>query len=158
MTIDLLVKATAFVWHEADMLDHREYDAWLALWSPGGHYVVPIDPDATTFTDSLNFAYDNHEMRKKRVHRLRSGKSISTVPSPRTVHQVSRVRVLSSSPDIVVLRTAQEISEFRKQTARRHVADVTYELVPAGESFLIRDKVVRLINSTDALSTVGFIF
>jgi 3-phenylpropionate/cinnamic acid dioxygenase small subunit len=157
MNTDLLFQVTAFIWQEADMLDHAEYSEWLRLWTPDGLYVIPIDPRATEFEDTLNYAYDDAAMRGKRVDRLIGGESISTTPTPRTVRSVSRVRVVSDVDGVVTARCAQDLNEFRKTTSRNHPADVSYELVRSGETFMIRRKIIRLLNSTDVLTSVGFI-
>ena len=44
MNLQLLQEVTAFIWAEGDMLDHNEYDTWLALWADKGSYIIPIDP------------------------------------------------------------------------------------------------------------------
>jgi 3-phenylpropionate/cinnamic acid dioxygenase small subunit len=159
MNTDLLYQVTAFIWQEADMLDHGEYDAWLKLWTTDGLYVIPIDPTTTDFADTLNFAYDDAHMRGLRVNRLVGGDSISTTPGPRTVRSVSRVRVLGEEGGIIHARCAQSLHEFRKTTSREHAADVTFELKRSddGESFVIQRKIIRLLNSTDVLTTMGFI-
>ncbi|MDD0813684.1 aromatic-ring-hydroxylating dioxygenase subunit beta [Curvibacter sp. HBC28] len=157
MKLDLLNAATAFVWTEADLLDHADYEAWLSLWAADGLYIIPIDPATNDFANTLNYAYDDAEMRVKRVKRLTSGESISTSPAARTVRSVSRLRVLAQDGDRLTLRGAQELSEFRKDTLRRHVADVTWVLQARGDSFVIHSKVVRLINSSDALTSIGYI-
>ena len=84
MNIALLNQLTAFVWAEADLLDHAEYAAWLDLWSPTGTYIVPIDPESTDFDNTLNYAHDDATMRSLRVARLTSGESVSTQPMART--------------------------------------------------------------------------
>ncbi len=74
-----LNEAVEFVWYEADLLDSATYDEWLSLWTDEAHYIVPIEPGETDFENTLNYAYDNHEMRKKRVERLVSGQSVSAL-------------------------------------------------------------------------------
>lgn len=157
MNTELITQVAAFIWQEADMLDHGEYAQWLESWTPDGLYIVPIDPEQTDFANTLNYAYDNADMREKRVARLGSGESISTSPVPRTVRDVSRFRVLSNDGTHVVVRCAQNLREFRKDVLKHYTADVSFELVRSGGSFLIRRKVVRLINSTDTLQGIGYI-
>ena len=157
MNIELLNRATAFLWAESDMLDHTEYDDWLKLWAPEGVYVIPIDPDETDFENTLNYAYDDHAMREKRVARLVGGEAISSAPVARTVRSVSRLRLLAVEGERVTVRCAQDLREFRKDRFRQHTSDVTYELLRAGDGFLIARKIVRLINSTDTLTAVGYI-
>lgn len=158
MNLPLLNSVTAFVWAEADMLDHGEFAAWLDLWVPAGQYIVPIDPDTTDFDNTLNYANDNASMRRLRVERLTSGESVSTQPPARTVRSVSRLRVIAHDGDTVTLRGAQDLRDFRKDKFHQHTADVTWTLVAHGDSWRIQRKVVRMINSVDTLSAVGYIF
>jgi 3-phenylpropionate/cinnamic acid dioxygenase small subunit len=152
-----LAEAMEFVWLEADLLDHAAYDEWLALWTPDARYVVPIDPAATDFENTLNYIYDDHTMREKRAARLVSGQSISASPVARTVRSLSRFRLLSTSSDGCELRCAQMLTEFRRKRERMYTADMLFRLVRGPNSLLIDQKIVRLINSTEALSGIGYI-
>jgi len=157
MKNDTLLSATAFVWAEADMLDHADYDSWLRLWSTEGLYIVPISPDSDDHANTLNFAYDDADMRAKRVQRLTSGESMSTQPRARTVRNVSRLRVLNDDGQRLTLRAAQDLRDFRKDAFHQHTADVTWDLVRDGDGWRIERKLVRLINSADTLSSLGYI-
>lgn len=157
MNTELITQVAAFIWQEADMLDHAEYAQWLESWTADGLYIVPIDPQATDFANTLNYAYDNADMREKRVARLGSGESISTSPVPRTIRSVSRFRILANDGTNVTVRCAQNLREFRKDVLKHYTADLTFELVRNAGSFLIRRKIVRLINSTDTLQGIGYI-
>ncbi len=157
MNTQLLTEVSAFLWQEADMLDHCEYQDWLAQWTEDGVYIVPIDPVATDLADRLNYAYDDAGMRAKRVARLTSGESVSTQPASRTVRSLSRFRILADDGATVAVRAAQHLREFRKETLRDYTADVTYELARDGDGFRLKSKIVRLVNSTDALHSIGYI-
>ncbi|WP_028239603.1 aromatic-ring-hydroxylating dioxygenase subunit beta [Stutzerimonas azotifigens] len=157
MSLQLLQQVTAFIWQEGDMLDHGEYDAWLSLWSEKGVYVIPINPTEEDFENSLNYAYDDAHMREKRVVRLTGGESISTSPAPRTVRTLSRFRVLYEDAEYVTVRCAQNLREFRKDSLKHYSADIVYELERAGDGFRIQRKLIRLINSDDALAGIGYI-
>ena len=152
-----LAEAMEFAWYEADLLDHAIYDEWLSLWTDDALYIVPIEPGVTDFENSLNYAYDNHEMRKKRVDRLVSGQSVSASPVARTVRSPSRFRMLQSDASSCELRCAQMITEFRRGRERTYTADVTFQLVRGPTSLKIRQKLVWLINSTEALTGIGYI-
>ncbi|WP_028311662.1 aromatic-ring-hydroxylating dioxygenase subunit beta [Derxia gummosa] len=157
MNTQVLQDTTAFLWAEADMLDHAEYDDWLGLWTADGLYIVPIDPDATDHANTLNYAYDNAAMRAKRVRRLVGNESISTMPAARTIRALSRLRVIADDGATVTVRGAQDLHEFRRETLRQQVADVTWELDRTDGGYRIRRKVIRLINSTDALTAIGYL-
>ena len=158
INLDLLNEVTAFIWAEADMLDHSEYQEWLNLWSEQGKYIIPIDPTLTDYENNLNYAYDDHHMRKLRVQRLENGEAISTAPKANTVRSVSRVRVIQDQDNEIVLRCAQNLREFRKENLKHYTADVTYHLVRQTEGGLkISRKVINLVNSTDTLAGISYI-
>lgn len=156
--LNLLHEVTAFVWLEADLLDHSEHDAWLNLWSEDGIYIIPIDPQLTDYENNLNYAYDNQHMRKLRVARLENGEAISTSPKANTVRSVSRIRILKHENGEIVLRCAQNLREFRKSNLKHYTADVTYHLVRDQQQDLkINRKIINLVNSTDTLAGISYI-
>lgn len=156
--LNLLNEVTAFIWAEADMLDHSEHAAWLNLWNEKGVYIIPIDPTLTDYENNLNYAYDDHHMRKLRVQRLENGEAISTSPKANTVRSISRVRILKDQEGEIVLRCAQNLREFRKENLKHYTADVTYHLKRDAEAgFKINRKIINLINSTDTLSGISYI-
>ncbi len=157
MSTQLLNEVTAFIWTEADILDNLQYEDWLSLWHEDGLYIVPINRNSTDYENTLNYAYDNAKMRRMRVTRLTGGESISTSPEPRTVRMISRFRIVDVQGDLLTVRAAQYLTDFRKETGRHYVADLSYTLQKTADSFLIVRKIVKLINSDDVLETMGYI-
>lgn len=156
--LNLLNEVTAFIWAEADMLDHSEHDQWLSLWNEQGIYIIPIDPTQTDYANHLNYAYDDHHMRKLRVERLENGEAISTSPRANTVRSISRVRILQNENNEIILRCAQNLREFRKENLKHYTADVTFHLIRNEETgFKINKKIINLVNSTDTLSGISYI-
>jgi 3-phenylpropionate/cinnamic acid dioxygenase small subunit len=150
-------RAIEFIWREAEMLDRRDYRAWLELWDPKGFYVVPIDPDATDFAATLNYAYDDQHMRDMRVQRMTSGYSASASDAARTVRTVSRFTLSSDSADIVEVKSSQVIVAYKRGVSTIFAADLTHKIsMASGEPKLV-EKVIRLIDSTEALSAIGFL-
>ncbi|SBS30560.1 Biphenyl dioxygenase subunit beta [Marinomonas spartinae] len=160
MTIntDLLNKATAFIWHEADLLDHKEYQEWLSLWDKNGLYIVPTDNNETDYENTLNLALDDADMRRMRVARLDSGESVSASSVSGTVRMVSRVRILEETADYVVVRCAMTLNELRHGNLVSYPADLEYRLKPTDDGFVIDRKVVKLMHADGFLRTVSFIF
>lgn len=152
-----LQEAAEFVWREADLLDSLSYRDWLKLWTHDGLYIVPIDRDAEDYAASLNVLYDDREMREARVKRLLSGFSMSSAPPARSVRTVSRFRMLESGDESVTLRAAQHLAEYKYDRTRLLAADVTYRLVRRAGDLALDRKIVRLINSDDALFGIGYL-
>lgn len=156
-TQDAFARAQRFIWREAELLDRRQYREWLELWDPAGFYVVPIDPAATDFAATLNYAYDDHAMREKRVQRMTSGYSVSASDAARTVRTVSRFTMASDEADAITMQSAQVVIAYKRGAITIFAADVTHRLnIDGGEPRLV-EKIVRLIDSTEALNAIGFL-
>ncbi|MCH8531798.1 MAG: hypothetical protein LAT65_13180 [Saccharospirillum sp.] len=147
-----------FISYEADLLDHKEYQDWLSLWSDDGLYIVPIDQNTTDYASHLNFAYDDAEMRELRVKRFMGGESVSSNAMERTIRSVSRFRITATEGDLVEARCAMQLSEVRHDQTIHYSADLEYRLKRQGDSFVLHQKVVRLLNSNAYLRTVAFVF
>lgn len=154
---DTFLRAVRFIWREAELLDRRDYREWLTLWEPAGHYVVPIDPAATDFAATLNYAYDDHAMREKRVDRMTSGYSVSASDAARTVRTVSRFMPGAVTAEGIEIRSSQVVIAYKRAVITIFAADLTHTLNLDGETPRLVQKVVRLIDSTEALNAIGFL-
>lgn len=160
MTMDqsaLLQRIAQFIWEEADLLDRKTYDEWQELWAPGGHYVLPIGP-GDDFENTLNLAYDDAEMRKMRIERFKAGFSISSAPPAQTVRTLSRFVLESQQGDVLHVRCAQHLVEDKFGRQRIFAANIVYVLEQKTDSFKIRDKIVRLLNSDGILTSISYLF
>ncbi|MBH0111895.1 aromatic-ring-hydroxylating dioxygenase subunit beta [Novosphingobium sp. YJ-S2-02] len=153
-----LDEATTFIWREAEILDRQDYKAWLPLFTPDGLYVIPIERDTGDRAGELNIAYDDAEMRAMRVKRLKSGFSISSAPSARTVRTTSRFVIEQGKDNSAIVRCAQMLVEYKFERTRVVGADVTYRLVRGPEGLRMARKEVLLLNSDDPLWGVGYLF
>lgn len=154
----LLADVTAFLNTEADMLDYKEYQQWLDLWLESGLYIVPVEHSATDYANTLNVAYDDHEMRQLRIERLTSGDAVSTQLSEKTVRTMSRFRILDDIDGFVRVRCAYSLYENNKNGLRCYPANLQFKLVRDGGSFKIAEKVVKVMKSSQHLTTVSYLF
>jgi len=155
---ELLADVSAFLSVEADMLDNKEYKQWIDLWVESGLYIVPVDHTATDYANSLNVAYDDHEMRELRIERLTSGEAVSTQLAQKTVRTLSRFRILDDIDGIVRVRCAYCLYENNKNGVRTYPANLQFKLVRDGGSFKIVEKVVKVMQSAQHLTTVNYLF
>lgn len=98
-----------FLYHEARLLDDREFDEWLECYSDVAEYWMPAwtDDDALT-TDPLAeislIYYANRKGLEDRVYRLKTERSSASTPEARTAHFIGNVEVLEKRKDAVDLR------------------------------------------------------
>ena len=145
-----------FLYHEAALLDERRFEDWLALYSDDAIYWVPLgdEPDSSR---QVSIAYDDRRRLHERVLRLSSGFAYSQDPPSRTCHLVGNVRVLSNGGGEVEVASNLVVAEVRRSVQNVYAGGVEHVLVAAGESFMIRRKVVRLVNSDVPLGNVTFL-
>jgi 3-phenylpropionate/cinnamic acid dioxygenase small subunit len=153
----LLQKVSAFLWAEADLLDSKNYDAWLALWLKEGMYTLPIG-DTEDFDNALNLCHDNDKMRRDRIQRFQQGFSISSAPPAKTVRTVSRFVITHVDGDEVTVTSAEHLFEDKFGRQRVWAANMTHTLVMAPDGIKIRTKVVRLLNSDGMLNSFSYLF
>lgn len=152
-----VLQAIELIWHEAALLDAKDYQAWDALWTDAGRYVIPIDPDTDDFDGSLNMVNDDTRMRRMRIERLTSGYSMSALAAARTVRTVSRFTVEERTEDSITVRSAQILVGFKRDDQQTLAADVTHRIRYTESGPRLDLKVIRLVNSQAAVNASGYL-
>lgn len=152
-----LGQAIAFIWQEAELLDRKDYAAWGRLWSEDGLYIVPIDPDTTDYASVLNYAYDDARMRQLRIERFTSGHSMSAADSAITVRTVSRFTLAEREGKEIEVRSAQILAAYKRGATTLFAGNLTHRIRMTAEGPKLVQKVVRLVNSQDALNALGYL-
>ena len=93
---DLRQDVTDLIYRESTLLDRRQWDEWIALYTEDAVYWVPSWANEEETTDDpelqLNLIYlRNRGGLEDRVFRIESRDSYASVPLDRTVHVVSNV-------------------------------------------------------------------
>ena len=102
----LVERVSAFLYHEARLLDHQELAGWLELLSEDIVYSIPVRTtrEATNergFSTTSFFLDDDYPSMKTRVMRLQSDSAWSEHPATRTRRMVGNIQILSANPDAV---------------------------------------------------------
>ncbi len=157
ITADLLVDVTEFLWREADMLDRKDYDSWLELWTDTGLYIMPMG-DETDYANQLNLCYDNAKMRRDRIGRFQAGFSISSAPPAKTIRTISRIVIDKAEGDVIHVRAAEHLIEDKFGRQRQWAADASYTLIKTETGFQLDGKIVKLLNSDGMLNSFSYLF
>lgn len=157
LTDPRVARAIQLIWHEAQILDAKDYQTWQDLYLPEAIYVIPIDPQTEDFKSSLNMVYDDDRMRRMRVERMVQGYAPSAIAAARTVRTVGRFTVESVSDTEVVLKSAQVLCSYKRNTWATTGAELTHTIALRDDGDRIAFKVVRLLNSEDAVTASGYL-
>ena len=100
-------QAEQFLYAEADLLDARRYQDWLALLTDDIHYWMPLRRTTTARQIDLEFTEpggialfdDDYATLKMRVERLLVGSAWAEDPPSRARRLITNVRIVDTSDD-----------------------------------------------------------
>ena len=98
-----------FLYYEADLLDQRQYEAWLALLADDIQYWMPMrrnvkfdDPqrEFTRTEHDINWFDEGKDTLTRRVRQIETGIHWAEEPVSRISHIVTNVRILEARPSV----------------------------------------------------------
>jgi 3-phenylpropionate/cinnamic acid dioxygenase small subunit len=134
-----------FLYHEAELLDERRYEDWLALVAADVRYWMPMrrnvkvgesEREFTRADHDINWFDEGKETLERRVKQIMTGIHLAEEPVSRISHMVSNVQLLEVRP---ALAEATEIlAKCRFLIYRNRVETETDILVGKREDLLRR--------------------
>jgi len=146
--------ALAFLQLEGHCLDRRQWDAWLALYAEDAVYWVPAwkDEDTPGSDPDAEVSLIYHQGRaalEDRVWRVRSQRSVASIPLQRTTHMIGNVLTRpGEAPRTLQVDASWTCHAYDPKHRRQHVFFGLYEfeLRAEGDEWLIARKKVLLQN------------
>jgi benzoate/toluate 1,2-dioxygenase beta subunit len=144
--------AERFLYREARALDDKDWDAWLALYAPDVEFWMPAWDDDDRLTEDpqteISLIWYGHKGGlEDRVFRIRTERSSATsLPEPRTAHNISNVELLEQAGGMVNLRCNWVTFSYRYKTTDTNFGTSFYSIDTTGKTPLIRRKKVVLKN------------
>lgn len=157
----LLNSVTALLYREAECVDERRWDEWLALFDPKAEYWIPAwDSEDEYTSDPRNevslMYYGDRTGLEDRVFRLRTARSAASTPLPRTCHMVSNVRAALDADGRCVVKANWVTHLFRNGNTQCFYGRYEYLLLPqakdSGGDWRIGKKKIIVLN--DLIDTV----
>jgi len=130
-----------FLFLEAALLDEWKLEAWAALFTVDGEYLIPPldDPDADPL-NSLFLVYDDRHRLNERARRLLNKAAHAEFPHSRTVHLVSNVRIVERSADELQVRSSFIVTRAKGPLNDTYPGRSTYRLLVTSDGLRIRSK------------------
>ena len=146
-------RARDLVMLEGYLLDHREWDAWLELYWEQASYWVPAWKDEYSVTNNPQaelslIYYPNRSGLEDRVFRIRTHKSLASIPLPRTCHMTSITRVISLPGGEIQVDANWVVHVYRLDKAHAFFGQQTHVLRRFGEGLKIVDRRTVVNNDT----------
>jgi benzoate/toluate 1,2-dioxygenase beta subunit len=143
---------------EAHLLDDRDYEGWLTLFTADCLYWMPVDPLAEDGTMRLNVFYDDRPRMEDRIVRLTSGSAYTEEPISLTARTFSALQLEPDGDDGVAVRSNFQMVAYRSGEQRVLGGRYRHRLVRRGDSLLIAEKRVTLLGSDAPQASMTFLF
>jgi len=150
----MLAEVSAFLFHEARLLDQRRWHAWLELFAEDGMYWVPLVHGQT---DPINYAslfYEDALLREVRARRLEEKRAWSQQPVTQAARIVGNVMLLPETGGDLVVASTFHMLEWRRRDQRMLGGHATHRLRRTAQGLRIVLKRVDLINCEDVQDTL----
>ncbi len=138
---------------EGHLLDAQDWDAWLALYTEDCTYWVPVwrDESEATSDPAREVSLIYHTSRaglEERVLRIRTRKSVTSMPLPRTVHLVSNLLVDDFREDEITGRASWMVQHYDPRVSKRtsNCGHYAFTLRRTAQGWKIAAKKVTLLD------------
>ena len=127
----LYMRVAQFLFHEAELLDARAWDAWGALFAPDGVYWVPTSATQTDPIEHVSLIHDTPLLREIRLRRLKNDDAASLQPGVESSHHVSNIVItaLDENKRQCTVRSRLIVAQYASWGTTTFHARCTYGLL-----------------------------
>ncbi|MDJ0389179.1 aromatic-ring-hydroxylating dioxygenase subunit beta [Roseomonas sp. E05] len=120
------------LYREGLLLDRQDWDAWLDLYTEDAEFWIPawIDEHRTTSDPDREISLIYHDSRvglEERILRIRTRKSVTALPLPRTVHMVTNILPLRIAEDSIESTASWTVHDYDPRVGKPHLYFGRYE-------------------------------
>ena len=135
-----------FLYYQSELLDQKQWAAYIDLFSPDGIYWMPVTPDQTEWLDSPSIFAEDRRMMEIRMGRVQHPNAWSQAPQWGTSHLIGNTVIESADESHVQVRSRFQMVELRRDQLRHFAGTYRHTLLRAGEDFKIVLQRVDLLN------------
>ena len=148
---EALKTGTDLLYRQGRLLDERNWDGWLDLFTEDCEYWVPawVSEEAYTQNPDTEVSLIYYDLRSRladRVWRVGSGTSVASDPMPRTCHFVSNIVVEQCSDDAIKLFSCFRVDYHVKAKSDAFFGHYHHELARDGEDWRVARQKIILMN------------
>lgn len=142
-------RVSQFLFREARLLDEWRLAEWYdEMLTDDIRYVVPATDVRDESTGALKLIDDNAARLRQRIEQLLNGEVWCEDPRSRTNRMISNVEIVADQGGYLEVAANVVAYRFGHGRSDAYVGKYRFELVPEGESFRIRRRVVVLDHET----------
>jgi 3-phenylpropionate/cinnamic acid dioxygenase small subunit len=145
--IDTQRAVEQFLYQQSEILDTRQWQSFIDLFTNDGVYWVPITLEQTEWEGSPSIFAEDKLMMEVRMRRVLHPQAWSQAPMWATNHLVSNVVIEKETATEVQVRSRFHLMELRRDTVRHFGGTYRHTLVKSGGGYKIKLQRVDMFNS-----------
>lgn len=145
---DLQREVEQFLYRQAELLDDKQWQAWIDLFADDGVYWAPVTPQQTEWEGSPSIFAEDKLLMEIRKNRVTHPNAWSQAPMWETNHLVSHVALEQVGENEIKVRSRFHLMELRRDNVRHFGGRYQHWLVRGADGALrIKLQRVDLFNS-----------
>jgi len=151
---DLQRRVEGFLFYQSELLDTKQWSAYVDLFADDGVYWMPATPDQTEWLDSPSIFAEDRGLMGIRTRRVTHPNAWSQAPAWGTSHVVGNVVIEEQSASQVLVRSRFQMLEIRRDSLRHLAGTYRHSLARVGDDFKIVLQRVDLLNAQSVFDYV----
>jgi 3-phenylpropionate/cinnamic acid dioxygenase small subunit len=143
-----------FLYKQADLLDRKEWQAWIDLFEGSGVYWMPPDASYKTWDGQPAIFAEDKNLMTVRMNRVLHPDAWSQRPLWETNHVVSNVVIEKATPSEVLVRSRFHMMELRRDDVRHFAGSYMHQLKKTKGGYRIKLQRVDMTNAQAAYDYV----
>jgi len=143
-----------FLYRQAELLDTKQWQAWIDLFADDGVYWMPADPAHKHWDGVPSIFAEDRNLMAVRMKRVLHPDAWSQRPLWGTNHVVSNVILEKTSPDDIVVRSRFHMMELRRDDVRHFAGAYRHHLKKTADGYRIKLQRVDMTNAQAAYEYV----
>jgi 3-phenylpropionate/cinnamic acid dioxygenase small subunit len=145
-TASLQQHVEQFLFHQSELLDDKQWGAYIDLFADEGVYWMPATPEQTEWLDSPSIFAEDKRMMEIRMGRVTHPNAWSQAPQWGTSHLVGNVVIEAVSETEITVRSRFQMMELRRDATRHFAGTYRHTLRRGSNDFKIVLQRVDLLN------------
>ena len=144
-----------FLYLQADLLDRKEWERWIGLFTDDGVYWMPPEPSYTTWDGTPAIFAEDKNLMRVRMGRVLHPDAWSQRPLWGTNHVVSNVQIQKAgSNGVLVVKSRFHMMELRRDDVRHFAGSYEHHLRKTKDGYRIQLQRVDMTNAQAAYDYV----
>ena len=136
-----------FLFYQAELLDTKNWQAYIELFAEQGIYWMPARPEQTEWLDSPSIFAEDRALMTVRMERIIHPNAWSQAPLWETSHIVGNVVIEEAAPAAIRVRSRFQVQELRRDSVRSFAGSYRHTLLRRGDDLKIELQRVDLMNA-----------